>query len=689
MAAVSDRELDRELFRQIETEFGLGGVGVSPGEDELDEEITRQLGRVGVEQEPEATVPPAELETLGESVAIPQPVGGDIEPEEVASPGRETTMREQALMGLINEDPELQVLYLRRQGFDASINPETGEAQYTPTPGAAPRPALEGITQYWPNIVEGLVGAAATTGKVLGAIGAPATGGASIAASAGLGAAAGAGLESAKQGAAMGLGLREELDPGRIGMKGLETGAMTGAVEGVGQAIGAGARGLKKALIGRQRDFGGDLASKEVVKGAAKELDVVPTAGMLSKDPTVRKVEAALDSLEFTPGGTITRARSKNIRAAINETAEELVQNRSLKTPYEVGKNFEKQVKESIAKKLEPAEKLYNEIRDQIGEIPLNRQAIKGYFSELMEGSAKWDFTGSEQRVMEQVFKKLNEASNVNDLKMLRSKLAKSIDRNASQGLRELHDGLYEILTKVRQDSFELAVQRAKGSENYGELFSKLKEADKIWKETSKEVADVFAGPSKRVKFGPKALADKSLRETDAEKALDKFFPRQDVDQARALLKLSPEGFRELATARIASIADKAVSKGEGKQGKILFGALSREIDKLSPEIAKAIFGTNAMQKKKAAKILFENVPFDINPSGTAKTQNILGTVVKHFQAAGLSGLGMLTRATNPLNTEAGRGAINALVKAGLVGAPKSGIMKAIKEEDNATDKRD
>jgi hypothetical protein len=683
MAATAlDQELDREILRQIDAEF-VSDIDTLEDDDELEAEITEQLGRVGVEQAPQAGL---DLDTMDEAAAIPQDVGGGIDPDEMAAPGRETTGKEQALMGLINEDPELQMLYLKRQGFNTQLNPETGAAEYEQAQGRWV-PALEGITQYWPNIVEGLVGAAATTGKVLGAVGAPATGGASIAASAGLGAAAGAGLETVKQTGAKVLGLREEMDPGRIAEKGVTTGLGAGAGEVLGKVVGAGARGLKKALVGKQRGFGGDLASQAAVKSAAKELDVVPTPGMLTKDPTIRKVEAALDSLEFTPGGMLTRARSKNIKAAINETAEELVRNRSLKTSYEVGKDFEKKVTESIAKKLEPAEKLYGEIRDQLGEIPLNRQAIKGYFSEIMEGSAKWDFTGSEQKVMDQVFKKLNEASNVNDLKVLRSKLAKSIDRNASQGLRELHDGLYEVLTKVRQDSFELAVQRSKGTENYGELFSKLKEADKIWKDTSKEVANVFSGPSKKVKFGPKALSAKALRETDAEKALDKFFPRQDLDQARSLLKLSPEGFRELATARVASIADKAVSKGEGRQGKILFGALSREIDKLSPEIAKAIFGTSAIQKQKAAKILFQNVPFDINPSGTAKTQNILGTVMKHIQSMSLSTLGTLTRASKPLQTEAGKGFLKSLTKAGLI-TGAGGLTKIMRDE-NASEKRD
>jgi hypothetical protein len=186
---------------------------------------------------------------------------------------KDVTARERAMLGLIKEDPELQVRFLQRQGFEAKLS-DKGEAvvrrgdqfeSYNP----------EGIDvgdflEYLPEAAEAVAGVAATGAKVMGALGAPATGGASVAAGAGLGGLITGAAEMAKQETAMQLGLRDEADLGRVGRQ-----AALGATvpipglagRAIANAVAAGVQqGLSKIIIKGTGGAGGQLAGKAAKK---------------------------------------------------------------------------------------------------------------------------------------------------------------------------------------------------------------------------------------------------------------------------------------------------------------------------------------------------------------------------------------------------------------------------------------
>jgi hypothetical protein len=655
---------------------------------EFDPLVDGALEMFDLEQEPEPIYPQPE----SEGAAVPQPIGGSIAPEEVAASGRQPSIADQALMGLVNEDPRYIVSYMKEQGFDASIDPYTGEAVYKPSKDAPPRPALEGITPYWPDFVEWLAASAATTGRAIGLAGAPTTGGAAIGAAAALGGAATGGVETAKQVAGRAVGIRPEMDPGKIAEKTAMGAGLSGLGEGAGQAIGRATRGLKKAMMAEQKGVPKMVDTPEQIKEAAKTLGVEPTSGMLTSNQAIRNIEATLDKMSFTAGGAKDRAKAADVRVAIQDAADALLSRATLRTPAEVGDNVKQQILQDVQAKLAPAEKIYKEVQQKIGQVKINRDIQKETFAQLRE-KARLKVGPKIRNLINDVEEAVNQARTVDDLKEVRTSVARTIDPQANPDLKYFHQVVYDALTKMRADSFEQGVRDVKGRylpKDYGQILNELKKADKIWKDTSKEVQDALLKRGKRARFGPEALTEMTLEGVESE-GMGKFLPGRDIAKVRAMEKLSPKATEQLAEQEIRNLADTVTSVGEGMQAKKNFGRLVSELKKKSPEVLKVIFKKHELEKIKAAEILHRNAPFNPNPSLTSVNEDrqraFTRGFIRNLNSMGLSQLKNFIQSENPMVTPTGRQFIKDAAKAGLI-VTGSGLRKILREEENATDKR-
>ena len=174
--------------------------------------------------------------------------------------GTDVSLKERAMLGLIKEDPELQVRFLQRQGHDAQV--VNGEAKINRN-GKFESYNPEGldfgdVLEWAPEIVEGVAGVLATGAKILGTAGGPVgLGIASVA-----GGATTAAAEFGKQSLAKGLGLRDDINEKRV----IRQGLIGAAVPGAGK------------LIGKTVKFLGGGGSATRAAGEVAERTVDPTA---------------------------------------------------------------------------------------------------------------------------------------------------------------------------------------------------------------------------------------------------------------------------------------------------------------------------------------------------------------------------------------------------------------------------
>ena len=146
-----------------------------------------------------------------------------------------------------------------------------------------------------------------------------------------------------------------------------------------------------------------------------------------------------------------------------------------------------------------------------------------------------------------------------------------------------------------------------------------------------------------------KREAAEAIEKVIPEKRAEKFLPSRDVAKAQALKELSPEGFEELARAKIAQIAEKATSTAKGSFGRVNPQAVAKEIDKLSPEIAEQMFGKEGVKKAKALSKFYRAIPGDINPSGTATTADLLLFPFRQISSMSLSAVNTFLRVKGPV----------------------------------------
>jgi hypothetical protein len=561
----------------------------------------------------------------------------------IALPQQEVSMKQRAMLGLIKEDPTLQERFLQRQGFETKM--EEGVLKFKRGDKFV-RANPEGfdfgdIVEYLPEIVEGVAGAAATSAKALGAIGAPATGGAGLLAGSAVGGAVTAGAELAKQGLAKGLGLREDINLKRVARQGVIGAAVPGLIEGAGAVVKGTKQGLGKAIFGAVPEEAVDVAG---IKEAGKLIGAKPTPGMLTSDPGVRMTESVLSKQTLGVGGSMLRTQQRVNEQAAIRTAEELVNAKTARSAFEVGESFKNRVMADIGKKLEPAEKLYGEVAEQLGDVRAETKAISGAIDRLSE---RFKFSADAKRLLNKAKAQVGSIKSVEDLKAFRTAVADDLSPTASKNLKIAADELYNAATKARTDSFEQGVRNLKGQFAPAEqtkLLGKLKEADKIYAETARDVQKALLKPGAKIKKGVKREAAEALEKVLPERRLEKFLPTQDVQRAAALERLSKEGFDELSSARIAYIAEKATSTARGQFGQVNPQSVAREIGKLSPELAKKIFGAEGVKKAEALQKFYRAIPGDINPSGTATTLDILAFPFRQVSSASLSALNAFLR---------------------------------------------
>lgn len=533
------------------------------------------------------------------------------------------TLRQDFMLGLIKEDPNLQVEFLKKQGFDSKL--VDGEAKIKKGAKFVPFSA-EGIDfgdvlRFAPEIVEGFLGALTTSAKVVGATLAPVTGGASFAAATTFGGLTTGGVELGKQALAKGLDLREDIDLTRVARQAVIGAGLGGAFSGVGQLATKAKRGIETLRFGRPSQRIPDVAEIKRIKAQSKEVGLKPSPAQLSRDPAIR-AKAALDVK--LPKTAEAKQAAAN-RLTLEELADDLVKNKTERGVTEVKQKFVEEITESVNKRLAPAEKIYREVEAIFPTV----KADKKVFKKLLPKLKKEAFAGDPQArgAILRLERELDRVSTLDQLKAFRTSLRGSFGDTQNSNVLRIRDQFYDAATVARTDSLTGAVKVRKGVltlEQAEVVKAKIGKADKIWKDTTKLINRAIFKEGKVAKFGPKRTLREVVGTKEPDKILD-FLRQTNVTRAQALKELSPKGFRELANLRISKIAKSA----EMIDGNISMNRLLKEIEKNEDGIAKLLFGDNQIKRMKVVKEFLQNIPKDANPSGTATGNVLLNTFLR------------------------------------------------------------
>jgi hypothetical protein len=540
-----------------------------------------------------------------------------------------------AVQNLIDRDPQLQVKYLEKKGYQARVVGDRVEAK---KPGETQYNAVDpkgfdrfDIFDVFGDALEALATGVATGAKAMGAIGAPTTGGFSLPAASAVGAAATGGFEFAKQTVAKAVGAREEYDPGRITQAAMIGGTIPVLAKGGGKLLELGGQAIKKA--------GSWLAplkaNADDVAKAAKEIGAEVTPGMVTDSALVGKLESSLVQSSGKAGGIVLRSTVKKNQKALQETAENIVDDAATASSYEIGAQAGQKLIETVKKRLAPAEAIYDKM-----ETLFSRSAYKpdiSRFDDFIDDLAdNFKFSDDVLSKLGNIKSKLPEVKNLTDLKTLRTNIREQMQASSDPGIRRAFSQLYDEATKLRGQVL-LDLSEKRGGQFFMQAKQEIEQADKIYAAVSNDVKNaIMKRGARQLRGGPLAAVKEFVEKVPEGKLIQNVLQTNDPRKIAAVEKAFPEAFELMRQGKISEIVAKSQLKGAVSPTK-----LAKQIDAMPPEARKLIFGEQASQKAASLKTFLDNIGERLGPSGTPEGVEFYGlfNVVKHATSLGREAL--------------------------------------------------
>lgn len=506
----------------------------------------------------------------------------------------------------------------------------------TEIPGGTPRGYVQGTLDALPTAGMMAGGALGTVvGSPLPVVGNAAAG----VVGAGMGSAAGYGLKSMGEKYLLG---KEETRPEYYAN--LAEAAKSGMMgEMGGKIVGVAGESLAKSGVKNiAPDF--NRPGVDQIQAAAAKLGVKPTQGMLTDDYVTRNTENSLAQSPSIPGAWIRKEQAP-IREAIGNASKNAVEDASMESAVEAGKKMRKGVADNLEQRYSPISDAYSDIESQTKNVPLNKKGL-ARVSKNIRGLDEAKFKGSDAHSIANRFATwLDEAENVNDIKVLKSK-ARGIsqDPNASFEAKSVASSIMGKLEQAQTNSItRQAVQTARETPIFppeGKSFpSKTAASDAISmaesdaedkalnlvgkvKETNKSYKGLLddartfgegSGLTKANKGMASTLND--IRSAKPEEMASAIFDTGNIEYSNFVKKKMPEQFEMARQQRLAEVARAA----QAPNGSIDPKKLTKVMDKMGPEAREMLFGSKNVDALQQSQTLLRATPEMVGPSGTPK----------------------------------------------------------------------
>lgn len=391
-------------------------------------------------------------------------------------------------------------------------------------------------------------------------------------------------------------------------------GAPSVSKEAIDAAKGLGKKVFSKA---KPREDAGRVA--EAVKMISGK-DKVPSY-MLTNDEMTQNLASTVLK-DPTLAGEIERRSISPVMEGLESFGKEVSTRGTPKTNFQVGAEVKKGLSEEFAKRIAPAEEIYNSLDPEFGKIPINGLAFKRAMNTLKK-EAKLDYSGKSLALIEKLENTFT--GNIDDvakLRKFRTQLGRNLDQTATPAEREIIGKMYDVMTKERNRS----ILRYEGNipDKAGTL-NKLRAADSIYR---KEIGNTTSALG--IKTG-RATARQSISDfldnTPNEDVVKNLFDKGDFASIQQFQKAFPQQFDQLKSRVVSDIIDKSTHNGNLSTQKLV-----SNLNRYSPEVQSLLMGDMA-PKANAAKTVLGALPRNFNPSDTATKMQFLDMFNPKVQA--------------------------------------------------------
>lgn len=350
------------------------------------------------------------------------------------------------------------------------------------------------------------------------------------------------------------------------------------------------------------------------IEAAAKRLGAPVLEGMVSGSKLVQKAEDSLINGVPTYSG-VRRAKlynevySKGLEAIDSAVGPESAQY----SKAELGNIFKGSIKAQLEEQAKPISALYDEIRQTTELIPLaekSAEAVAKNLSKIQEFRVAP--SSAEGKMVRRVMNEVRRLKTVDDVKVYKSTL--SVSPTASSGEKRMAGLLRDALTELEDNSIEkFARQEAfKGNPQIAGLIEAKEAANKAYKPFIRDVGTLMERLGKGKVYGIQDALH-FMENLTPEEVVQKLFSKKDSEFLSWFGNKFPAQMQMLRDYQIRELRDVA-SKTGTLSPKVLFN----NINKLEPEIQKALFNKQQLQSLSDAETVIRSIPANFNPSGTA-----------------------------------------------------------------------
>jgi hypothetical protein len=356
------------------------------------------------------------------------------------------------------------------------------------------------------------------------------------------------------------------------------------------------------------------IINERRTKNGEEPLGITP--GMQSKYAFTKELESSLEKGQGVFSGVAKLQKSK-IMEQMGEEAESYLNERTNKTPYEIGTDVQNTLVGIIKKDRIPAEEPYEQAREEFGSIPypegFQTKAIKKI--EEME-----EYTAKTSTAPGKVIDGILGTTDLDGFRRIRTRIGRMFSNTFKTKEDEITiSKLYKILTDLRKDFID-------GIEDFTDeqkerLNFLYKEGDKRTAEVRKKHEPLDYAIDKKLSGSINDLEEKyagnELRSLNASKYVHNLFSGDDIKKVRYIKKNFPEVWEIMKNQRITDIYDASFKEVNGEQWFSVAKFFS-QLDKIPKEIKNEMFSKEALELLPHMKTIASTLPKDINPSGTS-----------------------------------------------------------------------
>lgn len=629
--------MPNEYLTASEEKKGLDALAALPQEQWKNPQAVEYMNRIGVSpEEVQGWKAANALPDHPESILFKNNLYLKLSDKKPAQAGQGVSWAErQIAKNFLDNDPNLVIPFLQKQGYDVRIVPGKerkqefgGRGQMVPPTAVNVKSpdeiqvrdkttnrwagiegqnysvweVLQDIQDITFDVVESLStgGAAVAGGLSAGPAGAIAAGGVSSAA-----------FESLKQGISQALGFQDNLEPEKIAFKGL-TGGISSAIP-VGASSGlrmvgevaelAPKKGIR--IPGTSKYFQEPSKLRANVQQIDESAEILGTkatpAQRYANESIMRRQEDIAKSNSF-----IGRNLNAEITEAIEKTdlaADFVLKNREkFDVTRDVGADIINQMKDAVEEKLAPAAAKYKQFYDNFGDKPFKKKPILDEIAKLREENP----VSKARSYLDELEGDLADVKTLQQLKNWRTSIGQNVDVN-SPFQRKVAERMYAVTTKARNDSV-----------NVPEARKMLQEADSIYAKVNGDLEQILNTKNTGSRTGKK-LVDQFIDDLNKEtsKVVQKILRNQDPKAMAKFAKEYPAEFNLARNQRINEIFENSFRTERGNIRKLSPKAVAAYVDKLKPETRNLLFDGDELLKARALRVFLDNMPSSYNPSGT------------------------------------------------------------------------